>query len=122
MTQEGARFDVVLSNPPYVRSAQIATLMPEVSRFEPRLALDGGADGFDAYRSICSRLDLLLAADGVAILELGDGQIEEFPALARQCGLAVASVRADLGGVARAVALRRDGSGQKIFGSGAQQG
>ncbi len=100
-------FDLVLSNPPYIRTRDIPGLMPEVSRFEPRPALDGGADGLDAYRVILSRLGGLLAADGLAIIELGAGQIEPVRMIARAAGLATVSVRADLGGVPRALALRR---------------
>jgi release factor glutamine methyltransferase len=101
-----ARFDLVLSNPPYIPSADIAGLMPEVARFEPRRALDGGRDGLDAYRIILSRLPTLLAPDGIAILELGAGQLDPVRAIVDEEKLAFISARADLGGVARAVALR----------------
>ena len=69
-----ARFDLVLSNPPYIASAAIAGLMPEVARYEPRRALDGGADGLDAYRAIAAALPSLLRSGGIAVLELGIGQ------------------------------------------------
>ncbi len=107
LSAQASRFDLVLSNPPYIRSRDIPGLMPEVSRFEPRPALDGGADGVDAYRAILSRLDRLLAADGIAIIELGAGQLEAVRKIAADAGLAVVSVRPDLSGVARALALRR---------------
>ena len=103
----GPGFDVVLSNPPYIPAGDIAGLMPEVSRFEPRLALDGGADGLQAYRSIFARLGGLLAGQGIAIVEVGAGQIGEIPGLAAQAGLAMVSVHADLGGVPRAAVLRQ---------------
>ncbi len=101
-----ARFDLVLSNPPYVRSGEIAGLMPEVARFEPLLALDGGSGGLDAYRSVLSALPGLLAADGLAIVELGAGQFDDVLAIAAESDLAFTSVHADLGGVARAIVLR----------------
>ena len=65
---------LVLSNPPYVPAADIAGLMPEVARHEPRRALDGGPDGLDAYRALLRRLPSLLNPGGVAVLELGAGQ------------------------------------------------
>ena len=97
-----ARFDLVLSNPPYIPTGEISGLMPEVSRHEPRRALDGGADGLDAYRRILSALPDLLAPGGVAVLEIGHGQADEVGALA---GRPVA-FRADLYGVRRAMVLR----------------
>ena len=99
-------FDVVLSNPPYVRTAAIAGLMPEVARFEPALALDGGADGLDAYRSILPDLAGLLTAGGLAIVEIGIGQLDEVRNLAAGAGLVFVSARTDLGGVVRAIVLR----------------
>ncbi len=102
----GARFDVVLSNPPYIQAESIATLMPEVARFEPRAALDGGADGLAAYRAILPRLPGLLTAGGTAILELGAGQAPAVRELAEASGLAFVSVHPDLSCIERALALR----------------
>lgn len=102
-----ALFDLILSNPPYIESAAINVLMPEVARHEPRAALDGGADGTSAYRRIVPALPRLLAPGGVAILELGAGQGPAVAALARRSGLA-ADFRADLAGIQRAIMLRRD--------------
>lgn len=99
------RFDLVLSNPPYIESAAIAGLMPEVARHEPRSALDGGADGLDAYRRLVAELPRLLAPGGAAVLELGIGQRAGVEALARAAGLRPAGCRADLGGVERALLL-----------------
>lgn len=99
------RFDVILSNPPYIPSADIAGLMPDVARYEPVSALDGGADGLDDYRRIMPEIARLLAPDGLAILEIGIGQEIAVPALAAEVGLRLMEVRADLGGVPRAVIL-----------------
>ena len=99
------RFDLVLSNPPYIETATIATLMPEVARHEPASALDGGADGLACYRALIPALPGLLASDGVAIIELGAGQAPATIALAHAAGLG-ASTRADLAGIARALVLR----------------
>jgi len=65
--------DLLVSNPPYIPSGEIASLQPEVARFDPRLALDGGADGLDFYRRIASEA-LPRMADGCVMLEFGDGQ------------------------------------------------
>ena len=100
------RFDLVLCNPPYIESASIAGLMPEVARHEPASALDGGADGLDAYRRIIADLPRLLAARGVAVLELGAGQRAAVEALGRAAGLTPEACSADLGGVPRALVLR----------------
>jgi release factor glutamine methyltransferase len=100
------RFDLVLSNPPYIESAAIAGLMPEVARHEPRSALDGGADGLAAYRHLAAILPGLLAPGGVAVLELGAGQRKAVEALARGAGLVPSGCRTDLGGIERALVLR----------------
>ena len=100
----GGGFDLVLSNPPYVAAGEIGGLMPEVARFEPRRALDGGVEGLDAYRALVPAWPGLLAPAGVAVLELGAGQAEAVGGLARAAGFGV-GVRADLGGVARAMVL-----------------
>lgn len=99
------RFDLVLSNPPYIEAAAIAGLMPEVASHEPAAALDGGADGLDAYRAIVADLPRLLAPGGVAVLELGLGQAAAVGGLAASAGLEWRGVRPDLGGVARAAIL-----------------
>jgi release factor glutamine methyltransferase len=98
------RFDLIVSNPPYIASAAIETLMPEVGRYEPRTALDGGQDGYDAYRAILSDLPGHLRPGGAGILELGQGQAAYVSDLAREAGLA-ASLRSDLAGIPRAIVL-----------------
>ena len=99
-------FDLVLCNPPYIESAAIPALMPEVARHEPASALDGGADGLAAYRRIIADLPRVLAPRGVAVLELGQGQQTPVEALARDVGLTPEACSADLGGVPRARVLR----------------
>jgi release factor glutamine methyltransferase len=101
-----AEFDLVLSNPPYIRSAEIAGLAPEVRDHEPRAALDGGADGLEAYRAILAELPRVLAPSGLAVLELGAGQAKDVTALVRGAGLVVVQLRQDLGGISRAICLR----------------
>lgn len=99
-------FELILCNPPYIPSDDLPGLMPEVARFEPASALDGGADGLSAYRRILPDLPRLLAGDGVAVVELGVGQVDAVTALAAGLGLG-ACVRADLAGIPRAVVLSR---------------
>ncbi|HYD72835.1 MAG TPA: peptide chain release factor N(5)-glutamine methyltransferase [Candidatus Binatia bacterium] len=99
----GGAFDVVLSNPPYIPTNDIDELAPEVARFEPRLALDGGADGLDAYRAIIPRLPRLLRPGGLFALEVGKGQAEAVTALAQVHGLSTEPPRRDLAGIPRVV-------------------
>ena len=99
------RFDLVLCNPPYIAAAEIPRLMPEVSRHEPKTALDGGPDGLDAYRRLIPDLPRLLAPGGLAVLELGQGQASSVGRLATAAGLA-GPARADLAGTPRALVLR----------------
>lgn len=104
-----ARFDVVLSNPPYIETGDLAGLMPEVVQYEPARALDGGADGLEAYRILCRALPDLLVPRGHAILEMGIGQIDAVSMLGAENGLREVARRADLGGVDRALVLQSDG-------------
>ncbi|MGA3162703.1 MAG: peptide chain release factor N(5)-glutamine methyltransferase [Verrucomicrobiota bacterium] len=71
-----ARFNLIISNPPYIPSAEIATLQPEVRDFDPRVALDGGTDGLDFYRLIAAHAAAFLKSDGKIMLEFGDGQAQ----------------------------------------------
>jgi release factor glutamine methyltransferase len=97
------RFDMVVSNPPYIRSGEIDALAPEL-RYEPRLALDGGPDGLDAYRAIFTLLPALLAPGGSFAFEVGAGQADAVAALARAQGYAPDPPRRDFAGIPRVVA------------------
>ncbi len=105
-----SRFDLVLSNPPYIETGVIPDLAPEVARHEPRSALDGGADGLDAYRALLPDVRRLLAPEGRAVVELGQGQRTAVEALARGNRLRPLGCRADFGGVDRALVLASDGA------------
>ena len=79
------RFDIIVSNPPYIPSAEIQTLQREVKDYEPRLALDGGADGLDMYRRIAKDASKYLNRGGVLIMEVGAGQAQEVVKLFKSC-------------------------------------
>lgn len=70
------KFDLIVSNPPYIVSEEIATLDPEVREFDPRGALDGGADGLDFYRRLATEAGAFLKPGGKIMIEFGDGQSE----------------------------------------------
>ncbi|RAI40091.1 peptide chain release factor N(5)-glutamine methyltransferase [Rhodoplanes roseus] len=96
--------DLVVSNPPYIPSIVIPTLAPEVRDHDPRLALDGGPDGLDAYRAIAADARRLLAPGGTLVVEIGIGQLEAVVALFDTAGLVVdRAPHPDLCGVPRAV-------------------
>ncbi len=98
----GERFDLILSNPPYIPSADCDALQPEVMR-EPRMALDGGADGLDFYRRIANEANELLAAGGMLAVEVGDGQADAVKTLFERGGLIDVKAHNDLYGHARVV-------------------
>lgn len=100
-------FDIIVSNPPYIASGDIATLAPEVRDFDPRLALDGGPDGLDGYRAVAAAAQELLAPGGFAVVELGIGQAEPVATLFAAGGLAALPPRADLMGVPRALVVEK---------------
>jgi release factor glutamine methyltransferase len=101
-------FDLIVSNPPYIRTADIYTLAAEVREHDPHRALDGGDDGFDAYRRILNQVAPLLAPGGTLILEVGQHQSGGVSDLAHAAGLMpYGPPRADLAGVLRAVAFRQ---------------
>jgi release factor glutamine methyltransferase len=104
---DGRRFDVVLCNPPYIPSAEIDRLAPEVARFEPRAALDAGPDGLDAYRALAPCLVNLLAPSGIALLELGVGQADILLNIMVKAGLEVPEIVPDLAGIPRCALVKR---------------
>lgn len=104
----GQTFDLIVSNPPYIETQACDTLQPEV-RFEPRLALDGGADGLVFYRRLAAEAPALLTAGGSLMVEVGDGQAQAVAGLLAAGGLITqASIHRDLYGKERFVAARRE--------------
>jgi release factor glutamine methyltransferase len=100
-------FDLIVSNPPYIATEVLAALPPEVREHDPALALDGGADGLDAYRAILADAGGLLAPGGALVLEIGYDQEPALQAMAPAAGFAVERTARDLGGHPRAVVIRR---------------
>jgi release factor glutamine methyltransferase len=101
----GCRFDLVLANPPYIRTAVIDDLMAEVRDHEPRTALDGGSDGLADIRRLLAGLPDRLADDGLALFEIGYDQGGDVLALARGAGFAHAGLLPDLAGRDRCLAI-----------------
>ncbi|WP_245276403.1 peptide chain release factor N(5)-glutamine methyltransferase [Methylocapsa aurea] len=100
------RFDLIVSNPPYIAAGAIGGLEPEVAVHDPRLALDGGDDGLDAYRAIIPALADLMEPGGLVAFEFGEGQGQAVEALLRGAGLAAFEVSRDLAGRERVIAAR----------------
>jgi len=106
MAQSGMaeRADIIVSNPPYIPKGEVATLQPEVRRFEPITALDGGQDGLDFVRQIVAGAPLYLASDGTLILEIGYGQAGEVKAIFDNSDSSwVVEIRRDYAGIERIV-------------------
>ncbi len=101
-------FDLIVSNPPYIASADITRLSVEVRDHDPILALDGGVDGLKAYRTLIPQAADVLAPGGALVVEGGQDQIGPIEVLMRAAGLAVRNpAKADLGGIPRGIAGRK---------------
>lgn len=100
--------DALVSNPPYIPTAELGELQPEVRDFEPRAALDGGSDGLAVIRRIIAGAPPLLCLGGWLLLEIGAGQADPVRALLRRTGrFEEISTRCDLAGIERVVAARK---------------
>jgi release factor glutamine methyltransferase len=104
-------FDLIVSNPPYIPTGEIAGLEPDVREHDPHRALDGGDDGLDPYRVIASRSSAHLAPGGHVAVEIGAGQKPDVVALFENAGFALVESRHDLGGHERALLFARKGRG-----------
>ena len=102
-TRIRGRFDLIVSNPPYIPTAEIETLQREVKDFEPRLALDGGADGMDIYRRIAQDAFKYLSRGGTLLLEVGEGEAEKVSKMFK--GSAYTIIVKDFNGVDRYVKI-----------------
>lgn len=101
-------FDLIVSNPPYIPSADILELEPEVRDFDPRLALDGGQDGLDIYRSIIPHGYSRLNTGGWLLVEIGIGQAGDVERLFKESGYVDTFVALDNGGIERVVGARKE--------------
>lgn len=99
-------FDIILCNPPYIPSADIDDLAPDVADFDPRLALDGGDDGFACWRTVMPVIVNFLAPNGQAFVEIGDGQADGLDVIARSSALTCQRRVADLSGTIRMLVYR----------------
>ena len=81
---EGKKFDIIISNPPYIKSQDILELQTEVKDFEPMMALDGGQDGLDFYKIIAKECTKYLTENGILLLECGIGQAEQIKQMLTQ--------------------------------------
>lgn len=97
------RFDLAVSNPPYIPHGEIAGLTEEVRLHDPMLALDGGEDGLDAYRALARLLPDHLTQGGHAVVELGAGQADAVTAIFEAAGFGVSRIVPDLAGIPRAL-------------------
>lgn len=103
---EGNRFDLIISNPPYVATAEIESLEPEVRDYDPRSALDGGADGLDFYRRFAAEARPFLQTGGRLMLEFGDGQADAIKAIFETQNWVVEAVKEDYSQRPRIVVVR----------------
>lgn len=102
---EGVRdkFDLIISNPPYIKSSDIHDLAPEVSEYEPYVALDGGTDGLESYRLLLPQVRNLLSKNGKVVFEFGKGQEVEVKQIFESSGMRFIAFRNDLSGGARCI-------------------
>lgn len=100
------RYAIIASNPPYIDTAEVDTLMPDVSQYEPRLALDGGPDGVTVLRPLIAGARAMLLEGGALIVEIGYGQGDRVRELAREAGFAHVEVQPDLARIERVLVAR----------------
>ena len=98
---DNRKFELVISNPPYIASGDIASLPPAVRDFDPLVALDGGKDGLQAYREIAKRLDFMIAPGGIIALEIGAGQQDAVISIFSDVSCLLISHHKDLSGHVR---------------------
>lgn len=105
-TEDLGQFDVIVSNPPYIKSAEIETLDVTVKKYDPILALDGGSDGLTAYRALALTLPALCHKGTHIFFEIGQGQETDVKELMEKSGFQFLSQHADLGGIIRILVFR----------------
>ena len=103
--ENNIKYDVIVSNPPYVPTNVIKTLKKEVKKYDPFVALNGGKEGLDAYKSILPKLINIIKSNGKIFIELGKGQQNHVTSIATDHGLSLIEYRKDLSGVTRVIIL-----------------
>ena len=103
MTGLDGEFDIIISNPPYIVESEIAALEPDVKKFEPHLALSGGADGLSAYRLIAAQCRAHLPPNGLLAVECGMGQVTDIKGIFEKNNLMVKNVHKDIANVERCI-------------------
>ncbi|MBI5664902.1 MAG: peptide chain release factor N(5)-glutamine methyltransferase, partial [Nitrospirae bacterium] len=99
-------FDLIISNPPYIRTDDIQTLQPEIRDWEPIGALDGGPDGLDFYREIISQAGKFLKTNGILMFELGAGCADKTVRMMKDAGYTDIEVQKDYAGIERIIQAR----------------
>jgi release factor glutamine methyltransferase len=99
------KYDLIISNPPYIKSSDIAGLEPEVAKYEPKGALDGGISGLQCYEDLAPYIAALLSINGFAILEFGMGQENDVKTILENAGLKFVAFRKDLAGIIRCIVV-----------------
>ncbi|MDD3287629.1 MAG: peptide chain release factor N(5)-glutamine methyltransferase [Alphaproteobacteria bacterium] len=97
------KFDIIISNPPYIASTEIPDLMPEVRNHDPLRALDGGTSGLEIYKILIPQIPKFLNPGGMIVMEVGQGQANEVISMMQQAGLTKPSKHKDLAGIERCV-------------------
>ena len=102
------KFNVIISNPPYIKSADIDRLQPDVKKYDPKIALDGGANGLNFYKNIAAKANNFLLSDGIIILEIGEGQEESICNIFSAKHFKPLNSLKDLQGIVRTLCLRKN--------------
>ena len=101
------KFDLIISNPPYIASSDEPSLMPDVALYEPHYALFSGVDGLDSYRELSAQIGGKLNQGGFALFEVGDGQAETVSLMLSENGFRVDEIKKDLSGIKRCVIAQK---------------
>ena len=99
------KFDIIVCNPPYIKSSDIEKLQTEVKNYDPLVSLDGGIDGCDSYRAIFKDLRELLAIDGVCFFEIGYDLLENIKIILKEFNLNLIKVHKDFYGHSRVIEI-----------------
>jgi release factor glutamine methyltransferase len=107
---KNTKFNLIISNPPYIKTADINNLQEEVRNFEPKIALDGGEDGLNCYREIANEVGNYLSKDGILVVEIGQNQENEVIEIFENSGLKFTKYKKDLAGIIRCLMFRNGNS------------